>query len=153
MGKEIERKFLVKKDDWRGPESMLYRQGYLNTNKERTVRVRIAGDTAFLTVKGIAHGATRQEFEYVIPVQDACEMLDQLCEQPLIEKRRYCVTHEGVRWEVDEFFGDNEGLVVAEVELESEEQPFPKPPWLGEEVTNDSRYYNANLVQHPFSRW
>jgi CYTH domain-containing protein len=153
MGIEIERKFLVHGDDWRNAESIAYRQGYLNTSKQRTVRVRVAGDKAYLTIKGITQGATRQEFEYAIPIQDATTMLDDLCEKPLIEKRRYRVTHGGMNWEVDEFFGDNQGLVLAELELESEDQTFDKPAWLGKEVTSDPRYYNANLVQQPYATW
>jgi CYTH domain-containing protein len=153
MGKEIERKFLVRQGEWPKNEGVTYRQGYLSTVKERTVRVRIAGDAAFLTVKGISKGATRAEFEYDIPVSDAEEMLDHLCEQPLIEKRRYEIEHGGLTWEVDEFFGNNEGLVLAEVELESEDQQFERPPWVGEEVTDDPRYFNANLVEHPYRDW
>lgn len=153
MAREIERKFLVRGDDWRSGQSALYRQGYLNTDKHRTVRVRVTGDSAFLTIKGITTGATRQEFEYPIPVRDADEMLNGLCEKPLIEKRRYRVPHDNLTWEVDEFLGENEGLVVAEVELASEDQAFEKPDWIGEEVTSDPRYYNANLVQRPFTTW
>src|SRR6266481_9566789 len=123
MGTEIERKFLVKGDSWRGQDSgKRYRQGYLSTVKERTVRVRTAGDKGVITVKGISVGATRSEFEYEIPVADANEMLDRLCERPLIEKTRYRIPGEGVVWEVDEFAGENRGLIVAEVELQSEDQ-------------------------------
>ncbi len=153
MSKEIERKFLVKGNGWREGEAKTFRQGYLSTVKERTVRVRAAGDKAYLTIKGLTQGATRAEYEYAIPVKDAEEMLDTLCERPLIEKRRYVVEHAGLTWEVDEFFGENAGLVIAEVELESEEQPFDKPPWVGDEVTHDPRYFNANLVAHPYSKW
>ena len=140
-------------DDWRNAESTAYRQGYLSTSKQRTVRVRVAGDKAYLTIKGTTQGATRREFEYAIPVPDATTMLDDLCEKPLIEKRRYRVTHGAMNWEIDEFFGDNQGLVLAELELESEDQTFDKPAWLGEEVTSDPRYYNANLVQQPYATW
>jgi CYTH domain-containing protein len=153
MGREIERKFLVEGDAWRRGEGVVYRQGYLNTDKHRTVRVRVVGDEGYLTIKGITQGATRREYEYAIPVADATEMLDELCEGPIIEKRRYRIPRGQLVWEVDEFFGDNQGLVVAEVELESEDQPLDKPSWLGKEVTEDSRYYNANLVQHPYSQW
>lgn len=153
MGKEIERKFLVTGDAWKSGESSDYRQGYLTVDRERTVRVRIAGDRAFLTIKGITENATRSEFEYPIPVADASEMLDHLCLRPLIEKRRYLVEHEGMTWEVDRFYGENEGLVVAEVELDDENQAFSKPDWIGEEVTSDPRYYNANLVDAPYSSW
>ena len=152
MGKETERKYLVSSNDWRVGQGVVYRQGYLNTDIQRSVRVRVAGDKAFLTVKGVTVGATRREYEYEIPVDDATEMLD-LCEGPLIEKRRYVVEHEGMTWEIDEFFGDNEGLIVAEIELASEDQAFAKPSWIGDEVTEDPRYYNVNLVQHPYQSW
>lgn len=154
MGKEIERKFLVANDSWRaGSSGTPYRQGYLNSAKERTVRVRTAGDKAFITVKGANTGATRSEYEYEIPVADANEMLDHLCERPLIEKTRYRISYENVVWELDEFAGDNRGLIVAEIELKDENEQFSPPPWLGREVTDDPRYYNVNLVSHPFSKW
>lgn len=153
MAEEIERKFLVTSRDWRSGESTEYRQGYLSLDKERTVRVRVAGDKAYLTIKGITRGATRREFEYAIPPADARELLAGLCRHPLIEKRRYRLEYGGLTWEIDEFFGDNAGLVVAEVELEHEDQPFERPPWLGEEVTDDPRYYNANLVENPYCNW
>jgi len=153
MGKEIERKFLVHGDAWREGDGVEYRQGYLNTDKERTVRVRSAGDRAWLTIKGITRGATRAEYEYEIALEEGRQLLDELCAKPLIEKRRYRVTHDNLIWEIDEFFGDNEGLVVAEVELMSEDQAFEKPPWAGEEVTGDPRYYNANLVEKPYKQW
>jgi CYTH domain-containing protein len=153
MAEEIERKFLVQGDAWRTTEGTIYRQGYLNTDKHRTVRVRVVGDRGYLTVKGITRGATRREYEYPVPVEDASQMLDELCERPLIEKRRYRIAQGDVTWEIDEFVGENQGLTVAEVELESEDQAFAKPSWLGEEVTSDPRYYNANLVQHPYRRW
>jgi adenylate cyclase len=152
MAVEIERKFLVVSRAWKTVPGILYRQGYLNRDPARTVRVRMAGDAAFLTVKGISHGATRAEFEYPIPVQDAHALL-ALCEGPQVEKMRYRVDHRGTLWEVDEFSGDNTGLVVAEVELESEDQPFAKPDWLGEEVTHDARYFNSSLVSRPFNTW
>jgi CYTH domain-containing protein len=153
MGEEIERKFRVTGQAWRAGRGKEYRQGYLSTDKERTIRVRTAGEEAWLTIKGITRGATRSEYEYAIPLDEARELLDELCLRPLIEKRRYRVGHEGQVWEVDEFFGDNEGLVVAEIELEREDQPFARPEWLGEEVTGDPRYYNVNLVDHPFKDW
>lgn len=146
MGREIERKFRVAGDGWRTDSGVRFRQGYLSTEKERTVRVRTEGTRAVLTVKGITRGVTRSEFEYEIPMEDADAMLDSLCERPLIEKRRHKV-------EVDEFSGDNEGLVIAEVELESPDQPFERPDWLGDEVSDDPRYYNANLVKEPYSMW
>ena len=153
MGKEIERKFLVKNDAWRSVEGTKYRQGYLNSVKERTVRVRTIDDKGFLTVKGITVGTTRLEYEYEVPASDADEMLTELCEKPLIEKKRYKIPLGGFTFEVDEFFGENEGLIVAEVELESEDQAFDKPEWLGEEVSGDPRYFNSNLIKHPFSKW
>lgn len=153
MGVEIERKFLVKDDSWRSGSGVLYRQGYLSRHRERTVRVRIAGEKAYLTIKGLTTGATRKEYEYEIPIGDAEEMLDQLCEKPLIEKKRYQVCVAELVFEVDEFLGANQGLVVAEVELTHETQQIPVPDWLGTEVTGDPRYYNSNLSQHPFSEW
>jgi len=154
MPKEIERKFLVKGDAWRGKAvGKRYRQGYLSLVKERTVRVRTVDDKGFITVKGLSVGASRSEYEYEIPVTDANEMLDRLCERPLIEKTRYRIPMSGVVWEVDEFAGENRGLIVAEVELESEDQALTVPEWIGREVTADPRYYNANLVAHPYSRW
>lgn len=152
MGIEIERKFLVKGEDWRDAPATEIRQGYLNRDKERTVRVRIAGERAFLTIKGLNKGAARAEFEYLVPLEDARQML-ALCEPPLIEKRRHVVEYRGSRWEVDEFLGANAGLVVAEIELTTPDQPFTRPDWLGEEVTEDPRYYNSSLSFHPFSQW
>jgi len=152
MGKEIERKFRVIKDTWRNVKGTRYRQGYLNSAKERNVRVRTMEDKAYLTIKGIAIGASRLEFEYEIPLQDAVELLE-ICEKPLIEKTRYKVQEGGFVWEVDEFFRENQGLIVAEVELESEDQEFPKPDWVGEEVTGDPRYFNSNLIKNPYTNW
>ncbi|MFC1858280.1 CYTH domain-containing protein [Thermodesulfobacteriota bacterium] len=153
MALEIERKFLVKEGAWRNEKGTDYRQGYLNSAKERTVRVRIIDVKGYLTVKGISRGAVRVEYEYEIPVAEAEAMLDDLCEKPLIEKMRYKIELKGLVWEVDEFFGENQGLLVAEVELESEDQTFVKPEWVGEEVTSDSKYFNANLIHHPYSKW
>ncbi len=154
MGKEIERKFLVRGEAWKSlAEGTAYRQGYLNSAKERTVRIRTIADKAFLTIKGLTVGATRAEYEYEIPLADCNAMLDTLAEKPLIEKNRYKVPFAGLTWEIDEFFGDNAGLVVAEVELGSEEQGFEKPGWIGEEVTADPRYFNSNLIKHPYKRW
>ena len=154
MATEIERKYLLKNDGWRaGAEGVLYRQGYLSTAAERNVRVRTIGERAYLTVKGKGEGITRLEFEYEIPLADGEAMLDRLCHRPLIEKVRYKIEHGGLVWEVDEFRGDNAGLVVAEVELESEDQVFAAPPWVGEEVTADPRYLNANLVRRPYTTW
>jgi adenylate cyclase len=155
MAEEIERKFLVAGDEWRrlAVSSQMLRQGYLSTVKERTVRVRLVDGAGFLTVKGITLGATRAEFEYPVPGDDAAAMLDDLCERPLVEKTRHIVEHEGLTWEVDEFAGVNEGLIVAEVELERSDQEVPLPPWIGAEVTDDPRYFNANLIAHPYSEW
>ena len=154
MAKEIERKFLVRDNTWRGQDGgKRYRQGYLSTVKERTVRVRTTGDKGFITIKGESVCATRSEYEYEIPLVDANEMLDRLCERPLIEKTRYRVSHEGLVWEIDEFEGDNRGLTIAEVELKDETQSVTLPGWIGQEVTGDPRYFNANLVANPFSQW
>ncbi len=152
MAVEIERKFLVVGDAWRDAPAVCYSQGYLNRDKARTVRVRIAGEEAFLTIKGTSIGARRAEFEYPIPLWDARELL-AMCEQPLIEKNRRKILHEGFIWEVDEFLGENLGLVVAEIELPSEDTAFAKPDWVGEEVTDDARYFNSNLSRVPFSHW
>lgn len=154
MSREIERKYLVVGEAWRSPGTAIrLRQGYLSTVKERTVRVRVAGDAGHLTVKGITRGATRTEFEYEIPVADADLMLDELCEPPLIEKTRHLVVHGDLTWEIDEFGGVNTGLVIAEVELEDEAQSIDLPGWVGDEVTADPRYFNSNLIAHPYSRW
>jgi adenylate cyclase len=154
MGIEIERKFLVTGGAWRAQASAQTRfsQGYLSRDPARTVRVRIAGEQAFLTIKGATHGATRAEFEYAVPLADAQALLS-LCDGPVVEKIRHLCPHEGMTWEVDEFLGANAGLVVAEIELQSESQPFAMPAWLGTEVTGDGRYVNANLAVKPFSSW
>jgi len=153
MGREIERKFLVDGTGWRTGRGVEYRQGYLSTVRERTVRVRRAGEKAYLTVKGANVRATRSEYEYEIPLSDAIEMLEQLCSRPLVEKRRYRVEHAGLTWEIDEFSGENAGLVLAEVELTSEQLEIQRPPWVGKEVTDDPRYFSANLVEHPYRMW
>ena len=153
MGQEIERKFLVQGDSWRTGGGKPVRQGFLHNEVESTVRVRISGKRAFLTIKGSATGITRLEFEYEIPLQDANEMLDKLCQKPLIEKIRYEVFEGGFKWEIDEFLGENAGLVVAEIELEDENQEFTKPDWLGREVSDDARYLNANLIKNPYCQW
>ena len=153
MGKEIERKFLVAGDGYRAlGEGVEYRQGYLSSVKERVVRVRTMGDRAALTVKGVSVGATRAEFEYPIPTEDARQLLE-LCEQPLVEKTRYKVAFGGLVWEIDEFHGANAGLTVAECELASEDQRIDRPAWVGEEVTGDPRYFNSNLIARPFTTW
>jgi len=154
MGREIERKFLVKNESWRlFAVGVSCRQGYLSRGEKRTVRIRIIGDKGFITVKGMAKGLVRPEYEYEIPVDDAEAMLNHLCEKPLIEKIRYKIPYGGLIWEVDEFRGENHGLVLAEVELTSEEQAFEKPEWIGKEVTGMAPYLNSNLVVRPFTRW
>ena len=154
MSVEIERKFLVRGSEWKAlAQGVAIRQGYLSTNPDRVVRVRIEDAKATLTIKGRTNGITRREWEYAIPLADADQLLSELCERPLIEKIRTRVVYEGMTWEVDEFFGDNRGLVVAEIELESEAQAFAKPDWIAEEVTDDARYFNANLLRHPYSAW
>jgi CYTH domain-containing protein len=152
MPTEIERKFLVIGSEWRQANGVRYSQGYLNRDKERTVRVRLEGEKAFLTVKGLTKGASRAEFEYEIPVAHA-EYLLRLCDGPILQKVRHVIEYEGLIWEVDEFLGENEGLIVAEVELEKEDQPFERPSWLGQEVTEDPRYFNSNLCTNPYSKW
>ncbi len=152
MAKEIERKFLVK-DSWQPQsEGIKIAQGYLSTVPERTVRVRIKGDKGYLTIKGKNQGISRAEFEYEIPVQDAEELL-QLAEQPILVKTRYLEKQGDFTWEVDVFAGENQGLVVAEIELPAEDAEFSRPAWLGQEVSGDVRYYNANLIKCPFSLW
>ncbi len=154
MGTEIERKFLLRDESWKaGASGKLYRQGYLSAAVERNVRVRIIGEQGFLTVKGKASGITRLEFEYEVPLADAERMLDELCLKPLIEKTRYRIEHRGMLWEIDEFAGDNAGLVVAEVELSEEQQEIEFPRWVGREVTDNPRYLNSNLVERPYTRW
>lgn len=152
---EIERKFLVNTALWH-PEPALgvrYRQGYLSTDPERVVRVRVAGTSGFLTIKGKTVGTERSEFEYAIPLADAEAMLDHLCLRPLIEKVRYRELAGGHTWEIDAFEGDNAGLIVAEIELPSTSATFDLPPWAGAEVSSDPRYFNSNLAAHPFSQW
>lgn len=154
MSVEIERKFLVYGEEWKSlGKPVLLRQGYLSSTPERVVRVRIEGDDAMLTIKGRNVGAIRSEWEYPIPFGDAAALLDQLCERPLIEKYRYRIEYHGFTWEIDEFLGENVGLVVAEIELQSEQQQFDKPDWIGDEVTHDTRYFNANLIRYPYRNW
>ena len=142
MAKEIERKFLVKGDAWRAlAQGTHYRQGYLNSVKERTVRIRTINDKAFLTIKGPTIGVTRQEYEYEIPHADCIQMLEHLAEKPIIEKNRYKIPYEGLTWE------------IAEVELNDENQVFNKPEWIGEEISADPRYFNSNLVKNPYTTW
>jgi len=154
MGIEIERKFLPSGEAWRRlGEPVLLRQGYLCSDPMRTVRVRIEGDAGVLTIKSKGTGVSRGEWEYPIPLADARELLDTLCERPLVEKYRRRIAHAGFTWEVDEFLGENAGLVVAEIELPSEDAVFDKPDWIGAEVSGDPRYYNASLIRFPYSQW
>ena len=154
VGLEIERKFLVVHNQWpRHQPGIYFKQGYISTHKTGVVRVRVAGKKAFLTVKGENKGSSRLEFEYQIPVQEAEVMLRELCRKPLIEKTRYSIKYRGKTWEIDEFHGENRGLIIAEVELESPEEVFLKPPWAAEDVTGDSRYFNSNLCSAPFCSW
>jgi adenylate cyclase len=151
---EIERKFLVTSDAWKqGVKPIRITQGYLSRVNERVVRVRLTAGKGWLTVKGKSHGPRRREYEYEIPHAHAAEMLDQLCERPLLDKLRYEVRSGDVLWEVDEFLGENAGLVVAEVELPNDEPLSSLPEWVGAEVTDDPRYSNNHLVAHPFSTW
>lgn len=154
MSKEIERKYLVKPGAWTPRDAgMHFKQGYLNSQKERVVRVRIEGSVAKLTIKGLTTGVSRSEFEYPLPLADAEILLGQLCEQPLIDKHRHREDHHGLTWEIDVFHGDNEGLVVAEVELPTESFTPTLPPWAGEEVSSDPRYFNSNLLRNPYRNW
>lgn len=152
MSTEIERKFLVHGTDWRQGAPVRLRQGYLNRDKQRTVRVRIAGSRAYLTIKGLTRGVSRPEFEYEIPLQDG-EALLTLCDGVPLEKDRYTLQHAGATWEVDEFLGANAGLVIAEIELTDERQEFERPGWLSSEVTDDPRYFNSRLIAAPYGTW
>lgn len=155
MPLEIERKFLVRSDAWRAEVQSreLLRQGYLTGGSRCSIRTRIAGDQAWLNIKAKRSGMTRLEFEYAIPRIDADEILNELCSRPLLEKYRHRIAAGELVWEIDEFLGENAGLVVAEIELPSETAEFSRPDWLGEEVTEDERYYNFNLAQKPYREW
>ena len=155
MAIEIERKFLVINDNWRSlAQGKVYRQGYITTtNKMTTVRVRIIGNDAYLTIKSKTEGISRNEFEYPIPLEDGKIMLDTLCDRPLIEKIRYQLNHDHLIWEIDEFQGENRGLIIAEVELENENQMINLPDWVGKEVSHDPKYYNVNLTQYHYQTW
>ena len=155
MAQEIERKYLVDRKKWQAltkPAGQLYRQGYLLTDPQKTIRVRLTEASGFLTIKGATKGATRPEYEYEIPVKDAKELLDNFSDAELT-KTRYKVTYKNKLWEVDEFLDDNEGLIVAEIELKSEGELFDVPDWIGKEVTGEEKYYNANLVLNPYQNW
>lgn len=155
MATEIEHKFTVVNDTWKEnvKSQSYYKQGYLSSDKSCSIRVRISGDKAYLNIKSATLGVQRREYEYAIPTDDAEEMLEQLCEGPLIEKTRYFVDYAGKTWEVDVFEGDNKGLVVAEIELGHPDEPFEVPNWAGEDVSDDPRYYNVCLVKHPYKDW
>ena len=153
MGIEIERKYLLLNDTWRSMGTPVhYAQGYLVADGERTVRVRVAGAEGFLTIKGKSLGISRKEFEYQIPVSEAMELMD-LCVSAIIEKYRTKVLFEGKIWEIDEFEGENKGLIMAEIELKSQDETFAIPPWISEEVTGDYRYFNSYLARIPFKNW
>ena len=155
MASEIERKFLVRDDSWRerARDPMRIRQGYVLAGPKASVRIRISGERAWLNLKSATVGVSRAEFDYEIPHSDGEQLVDTLCERPLIEKTRYFVDHAGHCWEVDVFEGENAGLVVAEIELASEDEAFEQPSWAGREVSRDRRYYNAALAKLPYSRW
>jgi adenylate cyclase len=154
MALEIERKYLVDLEKLGTLENGIrIKQAYLSTNKEAVVRVRVKNDKAYLTIKGSNIGVTRLEFEYEIPLIQANEMLDKLCQKPLIDKTRYLINYENHTWELDVFYGENEGLVVVEVELSSEDETIILPSWVKEEVTSDARYYNSNLMKNPYKNW
>jgi len=154
MPKEIERKFLVNSLEYKAlAEGILYRQGYILATDGKSVRIRTAGEKAYITLKTRINELTRLEYEYEISVNEAIEMLSTMCEKPIIEKLRYTIDYKGDIWEVDEFKGDNDGLIVAEIELQDENQKFAQPQWIGNEVTADSRYLNTNLVRNPYKLW
>lgn len=155
MGIEIERKFLLRNDDWRAQADAgtAFCQGYLSESGPGSVRVRIEGQQANLNIKSATLDMSRLEYEYPIPLEDAQHMLQHVCIRPVIEKTRYYVQFSGKLWEIDVFLGDNKGLVVAEIELDHVDEAFELPPWIGEEVTQDTRYYNVCLVKHPFKDW
>lgn len=155
MADEIERKFLVKNDNWRRHilRSSHYKQGYMGSNESCSIRIRVEGNKANLNIKSATLGITRKEYDYEIPVSEASEILESLCDKPLIEKTRYYVEHDGHMWEIDVFCGENEGLVVAEVELEYAEEEISIPEWAGAEVSDDPRYYNVCLIKNPYKAW
>ena len=155
MSIEIERKFLVDREKWQlvtKPEAMHFRQGYIFSDEKKTIRVRVTDTEAYITIKGSTAGFSRSEFEYTIPAADGVQLLDNFAASEL-EKYRYRITYAGKLWEVDEFLGDNQGLLMAEIELGSEDEEFELPPWVTTEVTGDDRYYNARLSIYPFKNW
>jgi len=154
VGKEIERKFLVNNTDYRiNAERVFIHQGFLNNDKDRVVRIRIEDSKATLTIKGLPLGNERAEFEYAIPLTDAEQLLNEICLKPSIKKYRFKIHHKGFIWEVDEFLEENEGLVVAEVEIPEKDTKVELPAWVGKEVSSDPRYYNSNLIDNPFNTW
>lgn len=155
MAQEIEHKFLIANDGWREKVShcAIYKQGYLSSQPTSSIRVRISDKQAWLNIKSATIGTQRAEYEYEIPLSDAHEILENLCLKPVIEKTRHFVKYENHLWEIDVFDGENAGLIVAEIELKSVGETFEKPDWLGEEVTQDVRYYNNNLARQPYSQW
>jgi adenylate cyclase len=154
MAIEIERKFLVDREKLPLLQNgIVMKQGYIKTADLNTVRIRIQNNQAFLTLKSSNTGSSRFEFEYPIPINDAEEMLENLCQRPFIDKKRYLIPYEGHTWEVDIFEGENKGLVVAEIELSTEKETFSLPPWITLEVTTDKRYANSNLIAYPYSKW
>ena len=154
MAIEIERKFLVKEKPFSiAKRSLKINQGYIINEKSKVIRIREKGDDYFLTIKGNNIGISRLEYDFPISKEDAKELIFHFCKTTLIEKTRHYIEHKGHTWEVDEFHGKNNGLIVAEIELESEDEKFEIPDWVGEEVTQDDRYYNMNLAIHPFTSW
>ncbi|MCX7085622.1 MAG: CYTH domain-containing protein [Methylococcales bacterium] len=155
MAIEIEHKFLLKDESWREKvkKAIIFKQGYLSSIPTTSIRVRISDEQAWLNIKSATIGNKRMEFEYEIPLTDANQIIELLCKKPIIEKTRHYVEHENKTWEIDEFHGENQGLIVAEIELDSETQPFTIPEWIGQEVTQDIRYYNNNLAVNPYNSW
>ncbi len=155
MAREIERKFLVISDDWKASvyDKKYMRQGYICNSQQASVRIRIENQSANINIKSMSIGISRAEYEYPINLQDATEMLDTLCGNPVVQKERFLVKHAGKVWEVDVFMSDNRGLIVAEVELDSETETIQLPSWVGREVSNQERYYNMRLAQYPYSCW
>lgn len=155
MAIEIEHKFLLRNNDWRQniTRSAQYQQGYLSSKASSSIRVRISDEKAWLNIKSATIGTHRHEYEYEIPLQDANEIINTLCSKPIIKKTRYIVINDTNTWEIDEFHEENEGLIIAEIELKEIGESFIKPHWLGDEVTQDSRYYNNNLAIRPYSEW
>jgi len=155
MALEIEHKFLLKNNDWKKniSKSTQFKQGYLVSDEKRSLRIRVSDNEAWINIKSATIGTHRMEYEYSIPLTEGLEILNSLCEKPIIEKTRHLVPYKQHIWEIDVFIGDNEGLIVAEVELSAIGESFDIPAWVGKEVTEDLRYYNNNLCQHPYKNW